>query len=164
MSGFKDFWQQRMPPRVIAGRDLLGSTGFEFQKEGAHRVFLVTDAVIRGSGLVERVEAGVTDGGLEVAGVFDDVPQDSSTAVVERCAAASAEAGADSCLAVGGGSVMDTTKLADALFTHGGTARDHEGFFSCRARTAAWGARSTWPSSPASPAPPARAPRSRWRR
>jgi alcohol dehydrogenase class IV len=129
MSGFKDFWQHRLATRVIAGRDLLGSTGFEFQKEGAHRVFLVTDAVIRGTGLVERVEAGVADGGLEVVGVFDDVPQDSSTEVVDRCAAAAREAGADSFLAVGGGSVMDTAKLADAVFTHGGTAREQEGFF-----------------------------------
>jgi alcohol dehydrogenase len=129
MSGFKDFWQHRAPTRVIAGRDLLGATGFEFQKEGAHRVFLVTDAVIRGTGLVDRVEAGVTDGGLDLVGVFDDVPQDSSTDVVDRCAAAAREAGADSFLAVGGGSVMDTAKLADAVFTHGGSAREQEGFF-----------------------------------
>jgi alcohol dehydrogenase class IV len=114
---------------VIAGRDLLGSTGFELQKEGAHRVFLVTDGVIRATGLVERVEAGIVDGGLELAGVFDDVPQDSSTDVVERCAAAAEEAGADSFLAVGGGSVMDTAKVADAVFTHGGSAAEQEGFF-----------------------------------
>jgi alcohol dehydrogenase class IV len=113
----------------VAGRDLLGSTGFEFQKEGAHRVFVVTDTVVRGTGLVARVEAGVADGGLELAGVFDDVPQDSSTHVVERCAAAAKESGADSILAVGGGSVMDTAKAACALFTHGGAARDLEGFF-----------------------------------
>jgi alcohol dehydrogenase class IV len=125
----KDFYQYASPTRVIAGRDLLESTGFEFQKEGARRVFLVTDEVIRATGLVERVEAGVTDGGLELAGVFDDVPQDSSTDVVERCAAAAKEAGADSLLAVGGGSVMDTAKVADALFTHGGSAREQEGFF-----------------------------------
>src|SRR3954466_11000624 len=98
-------------------------------KEGATRVFVVTDQVIRGTGLIERVEAGLTDGGLEVAGGFDEVPQDSSTEVVERCAAAAQEAGADSFLAVGGGSVMDTAKIADALFTHGGDARDQEGFF-----------------------------------
>jgi alcohol dehydrogenase class IV len=124
----KDFYQYASPTRVIAGRDLIGSTGFEFQKEGARRVFVVTDAVIRGTGLVERAETGVTDGGLEVAGVFDDVPQDSSTEVVERCAAAAKEAGADSFLAVGGGSVMDTAKVADAIFTHGGSAREQEGF------------------------------------
>jgi alcohol dehydrogenase class IV len=125
----RDFYQHAAPTRVIAGRDLLGSTGFEFKKEGAGRVFVVTDEVVRGTGLVERVEAGLADGSLDTAGVFDGVPQDSSTHVVERCAAAAKEAGADSFLAVGGGSVMDTAKVADAVFTHGGSARDQEGFF-----------------------------------
>jgi alcohol dehydrogenase class IV len=128
MRGFKDFSQYVSTTRVIAGRDLLESTGFEFLKEGAGRVFLVTDQIIRATGLVDKVEAGVADGGLEVAGVFDEVPQDSSTAVCERCAAAAKEAGADSFLAVGGGSVMDTAKVADAVFTHGGNAREQEGF------------------------------------
>ena len=125
----RDFYQHVAPTRVIAGRDLLGSTGFEFAKEGAGRVFVVTDEGVRGTGLVERVEAGLRDGGLEVAGVFDSVPQDSSTDVVDRCAAAAKGAGADSFLAVGGGSVMDTTKVADAVFTHGGSAREQEGFY-----------------------------------
>ncbi|MBN1528771.1 MAG: iron-containing alcohol dehydrogenase [Thermoleophilaceae bacterium] len=128
MVGFKDFYQYLSPTRVISGRDLIGSAGFEFMKEGASRVFLVTDEVIRGTGLVERVEEGVRDGGLEVAGIYDQVPQDSSTEVVESCAAAAEDAGADSFLAVGGGSVMDTAKVADAVFTHGGTAREQEGF------------------------------------
>jgi alcohol dehydrogenase class IV len=129
LRGFKDFYQYASTTRVIAGRDLLESTGFEFLKEGASRVFIVTDEIIRATGLVDKVEAGVFDGGLELAGVFDDVPQDSSTEVCERCAAAAQEAGADSFLAVGGGSVMDTAKVADAVFTHGGSAREQEGFF-----------------------------------
>jgi alcohol dehydrogenase class IV len=128
LRGFKDFYQYAATTRVISGRDLLSSTGFEFQKEGAQRVFVITDEVIRGTGLVERVEAGVVDGGLEVAGVYDQVPQDSSTHVVDDCAAVAKEAGADSFLAVGGGSVMDTAKIADAVFTHGGTALEQEGF------------------------------------
>jgi alcohol dehydrogenase class IV len=126
---FKDFYQHASPTRVIVGRDLLESTGFEFLKEGAHRVLLVTDQVIRATGLVEKVEAGLVDGGVELAGIFDEVPQDSSTAVCDRCAEAAREAGADSFLALGGGSVMDTAKVADAVFTHGGTAREQEGFF-----------------------------------
>jgi alcohol dehydrogenase class IV len=125
----RDFYQHALPTRVIAGRDLLGSTGFEFKKEGAERVFIVTDDGVRGTGLVERVEAGLAEGGLESAGVFDAVPQDSSTDVVDSCAAAAKQAGADSFLAVGGGSVMDTAKVADAVFTHGGSAREQEGFF-----------------------------------
>ena len=129
LKGFKDFYQYTAPTRVIAGRDLLESTGFEFLKEGAHRVFVLTDAIVRGTGLVDKVEAGITDGGIEVAGVFDDIPQDSSTEVCERAAETAREAGADSFLAVGGGSVMDTAKIADAIFTHGGSAREQEGFF-----------------------------------
>ncbi|MET0615792.1 MAG: iron-containing alcohol dehydrogenase [Thermoleophilaceae bacterium] len=129
LRGFKDFYQYASTTRVIAGRDLLSSTGFEFQKEGARRVFVVTDEVVRGTGLVDRIEAGVTDGGLEVVGVYDQVPQDSSTHVCDECAAAAKEAGADSFLAIGGGSVLDTAKVADAVFTHGGDAREQEGFY-----------------------------------
>ena len=55
MAGFKDFYQFTAPTRVIAGRDLLGSAGFEFAKEGARRVLLVTDSMIRATGLVDRV-------------------------------------------------------------------------------------------------------------
>ena len=129
MAGFKDFFQAAQPTRVVAGRDLLESVGFEFAKEGAHRVFIVTDSVIRGTGLIDTVEAGVADGGLEVAGVFDDVPQDSSTDACERCAEAAREAGADSIVAVGGGSVIDTAKVADAVFTHGGRVGELEGIY-----------------------------------
>ena len=126
-SGFKPFYQFACPTRVIAGVDLIESTGFEFAKEGAERPLIVTDGVIRETGLVDAVSAGVADGDLEVAGVFDAVPQDSDTEIVASCAEAAKEAGADSFLAVGGGSVMDTAKAANVLFTHGGTVRDWEG-------------------------------------
>jgi alcohol dehydrogenase len=129
MGGFKDFYQFANPTRVIAGRDLLGGVGFEFSKEGATSVILVTDEVIRGTGLVETVAEGTRDGGLEVAAIFDQVPQDSNTAVVAACAELAKEAGADSFLAVGGGSVIDTAKAADLVFSHGGQIQEWEGVF-----------------------------------
>ncbi len=124
---FKPFYQWKSSTRVIAGLDLIGSAGFEFAKEGASRTLLVTDPVIRGTGLVGAAEAGLRDGGVEVAGVFDAVPQDSDTEVVAACAERAAGLGADSLLAVGGGSVIDTAKAANILFTHGGAVRDYEG-------------------------------------
>jgi alcohol dehydrogenase len=129
VAGFKDFYQFLAPTRVVAGRGLIGGIGFEFSKEGAKRVLIVTDEVIRGTGLIDQVEAGVTDGGLEVAGVYDDVPQDSSSDVVESAAQLATESGANAILAVGGGSVMDTAKAANVIFTHGGTPREWEGYF-----------------------------------
>jgi len=128
MAGFKDFYQFVAPTRVIAGRDLLGSTGFEFAKEGARRPLVVTDAGIRATGLVDRVVDGLADGGLEAAGVFDAVPPDSDTGAVAAIAALARERGADSFLAVGGGSVIDSAKVANVVFTHGGAPRDWEGY------------------------------------
>ena len=43
------------------------------------------------SALLDKVEAGVTEGGLEVAGVFDGVPQDSDSAAVKGAAEAAHE-------------------------------------------------------------------------
>jgi alcohol dehydrogenase class IV len=129
MAGFKDFYQFSAPTRVIAGRELLGGVGFEFAKEGAKRVLIVTDAVIRDTGLVHRVGEGLADGGLELVGVFDGVPQDSDAAIVIEAAEQAKAQGADAILAVGGGSVMDTAKVANVIFTHGGHPREWEGYY-----------------------------------
>jgi len=119
-SGFKDFCQFYSPTRVIAGRGLLEGAGFEFLKEGARRTLVVTDQVIRGTGLADRVVEGLSGGGVEVAGVFDQVPQDSDAASVAACAATAKEEGADSFLALGGGSVIDTAKAVSVLATQPG--------------------------------------------
>jgi len=129
MSGFKDFYQFIAPTRVIAGRGLIEGLGFELSKVGARRVAIVTDQVIRATGLIDKVEAGIGDGGLEVAAIYDGVPPDSDSAVVVAAAEQAKAAGADAFLAVGGGSVMDTAKAADVIFTHGGEPREWEGYY-----------------------------------
>lgn len=129
MAGFKDFYQFIAPTRVVAGRGLIEGLGFEFAKEGARRVLVVTDEVLRATGLVDRVVEGLEGGGLEPAGVYDGVPPDSDSAVVAAAAQLAREQGADSFLAVGGGSVMDTAKASAVVFTHGGEPRDWEGYY-----------------------------------
>jgi len=128
-SGFKDFCQFASPTRVVSGRGLLDGAGFEFAKEGASRALVVTDGGIRATGLPDRVAEGLAGGGVEPAGVFDGVPQDSDAGAVAECAALAKEVGADSFLALGGGSVIDTAKAADVLFTHGGEIADYEGVY-----------------------------------
>jgi alcohol dehydrogenase len=130
MAGFKDFYQFIAPTRVIAGRDLIGSVGFEFAKEGAQRVLVVTDAGVRATGLPDLAAAGLADGGLELVAVFDAVPPDSDVAAVAAIAALARDLGADALLAVGGGSVIDSAKVANVVLTHGGEPRDWEGYHS----------------------------------
>ena len=128
MAGFKDFYQFTAPARVLAGRDLLASTGFELAKEGAARPLVVTDEGVRATGLVDRVLAGLGEGGLDAAAVFDAVPPDSDARAVAAIAELAREHGADAFLALGGGSVIDSAKVANVVFTHGGTPRDWEGY------------------------------------
>ena len=128
-SGFKDFCQFANPTRVVAGRGLLEGAGFEFAKEGASRAVLVTDEGIRATDLPDRVAAALEDGGVEVSGVFDRVPQDSDAGAVAECAALAKDGAADSFVALGGGSVIDTAKASDVLFTHGGEIADYEGLY-----------------------------------
>src|SRR5256714_14640111 len=117
MSGFKDFFQFIAPTRVVAGRGLIEGLGFEFSEEGAKRVLIVTDEVIRGTGLIDRVEAGVTDGGLEVAGGFDGVPQESDSAAGTGTAEAACEHGAHAVLALGRRAGNDTAQRGHAVLT-----------------------------------------------
>ena len=70
---FKPFYTFTAPTRVIAGEGLIDSAGFEFMKENAARLLLVTDRVIRDTGLVDRVATGVADGGRALP-VVDAAP------------------------------------------------------------------------------------------
>ena len=108
---------------MIRRAELLASTGFELQKEGARRVFLVTDAGVSETGLVER-GGGVgrrrprgRSGLGDVSGLVDD-----------RGGTAGQQARPGRTRSRRGGIEMDTAKVADAVFTHGGNAREQEGF------------------------------------
>ena len=79
---------------------------------GAGRALIVTDAGVAGAGLVDPARQALTDAGLRVS-VFADVVADPPEAVVLACA----EAAQDTALVVGlgGGSPLDTAKLAAVL-------------------------------------------------
>lgn len=90
------------------------------------RAFVVTDKGIAAAGLLDPVLEGLA--GFELAGVFDDVPANSSVRAVVAGAAAARTAGADLIIAVGGGSPIDTAKAIRILLTHGGDLLDYQGY------------------------------------
>jgi alcohol dehydrogenase class IV len=78
------------------------------------RVLLVTDAGLRGLGLLNPALASLHAAGVSVA-IFDDVPADPPEACVLAAAEAARDHRATGVLAIGGGSPMDVAKLAALL-------------------------------------------------
>lgn len=95
---------------------------------GLSKVLVITDKVLVDLGIVDPVIAGLKNAGVEVAGVFKDVPTNSELKVIKRCADEAGRLEVDGLVAIGGGSVIDTAKCADILLTHGGDlVKDYSG-------------------------------------
>ena len=116
-----DVFEFQVRTRIVFGQGLVKDVGFEARKLKISRVFIVSDKVLSGIGLVERVLDGLKGSGVEVAGIFDDVPPNSEVKVVERGAEAARAAGCDGLIAIGGGSVLDTAKAMNMLLVEGGS-------------------------------------------
>lgn len=117
MSGF---WQFSCPTKVMFGDGLSKDFSAEITSLGMLRPLVITDAGLVKKHLVEPVISSIKDAGIEIAGVWSEVPSNSSLHAVKACARFAKEKGADGLIAIGGGSVLDTAKAANILITHGG--------------------------------------------
>lgn len=116
------------PVKILAGARALEQIPSELRALGASRPLLVTDAGVRRNGLVDPVARALAEGGTPFAATYEDIPADSSLRVVAACARAYREARCDAIVAIGGGSVIDTSKAANILVSEGGDdLRRYEG-------------------------------------
>ena len=79
-----EYFDFHVRTRVIAGPGLSSQFGNELTRFKVSRAFIVTDKVVGRLGFLERIRESLSGGGLEVAGVFDDVPPNSEFGVVTR--------------------------------------------------------------------------------
>jgi alcohol dehydrogenase class IV len=123
------YFEFSVPTRIVYGPGILAEASQLLAPWGPARALLVTDRVLRDTGLVERVQKALEGGSVEVAAVFDEVPPDSNIATVEACAAAGCAADCKVIIALGGGSVIDTAKVANILMVAGGSVQQHMGAY-----------------------------------
>ncbi|MCW0507396.1 iron-containing alcohol dehydrogenase [Aeromonas piscicola] len=117
MSRYYDFF---CPVKLMAGEQALEQLAGELAGLGARRPLLLTDKGVSGTGLATLLANVLAEGELPVADIWDEIPADSSTSVVERIAARYRELECDSLVALGGGSVIDTAKAVNILASMGG--------------------------------------------
>lgn len=122
-----EFFEFLLRPRVLYKAGLVDELGHEIARMNGTRAVIVADPGVARAGLLGRVRAGL-EGSVEVVGVFDQVPANSSVAVVEQGAAYARDQGADLLVAVGGGSPIDTAKCMRILLAEGGSLHDYEGY------------------------------------
>jgi alcohol dehydrogenase len=81
---------------------------------------IITDKGVRANKLLEPIETAFASTDAEIGYIFDDVPPDSSLETVRNAAQFYRDNNCDAIIAVGGGSVIDTSKATNILVSEGG--------------------------------------------
>ncbi|GAA5235852.1 iron-containing alcohol dehydrogenase [Verticiella sediminum] len=91
---------------------------------GVRQPLFITDAGVRGSGGLDYVLKAFGDSRVPI---FDAVGEPPTFAAVDAAAGTYRAARCDGIVAVGGGSVIDTAKMASVLASQGGSTADYAG-------------------------------------
>src|SRR3954468_24120996 len=104
-----------LPVRIRFGEGVAGTLGDVLAADGLSRPFLLIDRGLDGIPVIAALV-----GAVGWAGRYDKEPGEPTDRQVDECADALRASGADSVVAIGGGSVMDTAKTARLCVDHGG--------------------------------------------
>ncbi|MDM8536713.1 iron-containing alcohol dehydrogenase [Desulfobacterales bacterium HSG17] len=124
-----EYFEFSLPTKLVYGVSILDSIEDAVARFGKRKALLVTDKILLTAGPVDKVKSGFKKTDIEIAAIFDDVPPNSTIKTVEACAALGKNTECDMIIAVGGGSVIDTAKVANLLMKKGGKVEDHMGAY-----------------------------------
>lgn len=116
----------RIPTRILFGRGVSERVVEPLRQVDVKRVLIVTDPGVIKAGLVAPIEQRIREAGIPYE-IYDGVVPDPTVGDVDRCFERVRELGADALVAIGGGSSIDTAKMAAVLMTNGGSALDYVG-------------------------------------
>jgi alcohol dehydrogenase class IV len=99
------------------GPGAAADAGWELKRLGVKRALLVTDPGVAAIGHPERIRASIEAEGIEVV-VYDRARVEPTLDSFQEAADFARDAGVDGFVSVGGGSSIDTAKVADLITTH----------------------------------------------
>lgn len=113
----------RLPKVVFAGEHATEKIAGIVGELGATQAALFTDAGLRKIGIADAACAALEQTGCKVS-IIDDIPAEPTYAAVQHAVDELKRLGADVIVGVGGGSVMDTAKLASVAATDAYSVHD----------------------------------------
>jgi len=121
-------WSFHSAGQIIFGRNSVRQLGEVAKQLRAKRVFIVTDRVLEGAGIVDRIRQPLNESGVELQ-VFNGGEAEPSIHAAEACIQRGRSFRPDAVLGLGGGSNMDLAKITAVILAHSGTPRDYIGEF-----------------------------------
>ena len=106
------------------GPGAAADAGWELARLGVRRALLVTDPGVVATGHPDRVRASIEAEGIEVV-VFDRAHVEPTLDSLQEAADVARDARVDGFVSVGGGSSIDTAKVADLVTTHPAPLMDY---------------------------------------
>jgi alcohol dehydrogenase len=113
----------RTPTELVTGIGSIAHIGEKAKKLGATKVLVLTDKVLKQTGLVDKAVTPLTQAGLPVH-VIDEIMQEPLFENLEQLASQVRGRGYDVFVGIGGGSVLDVTKALSIMMTNTGDVRD----------------------------------------
>lgn len=104
-------------PEIIAGKSSLNEINNVLNKLNAQKVMVITDKGIVNAGIYSKLESILKSASKEII-LFDTVQPDPSIKLVETVVGLARNNSIEAVIAIGGGSSIDTAKVAAALITN----------------------------------------------
>lgn len=114
------YYEFYCPVKILAGEAALENLPYELTCRSVSHPMVITDKGVSNAGLVDEVMSVFAGTDIAVAARFDEVPPDSSIKVAEDVAQLYRDQGCDGIIAIGGGSVIDTSKGVNILVSEEG--------------------------------------------
>ena len=113
-------------PQVKLGENSIAEIPAALDSLGADKVMVVTDEGLIKVGIYGKIEKVLKDAGKEVI-LVDEVKPDPSMQLVDSIAEKARKSGAQAIIGLGGGSSIDSAKVAAALVGNEGSIKDYLG-------------------------------------
>jgi alcohol dehydrogenase class IV len=119
-------WTFHSAGQLLFGRQAAAQIGEIGVRLGARTALIVTDPVLVGAGLVDKIKTPLVAASVKVH-VFSGGEPEPSLRAADACIKQAKVERPDVLIGLGGGSNMDLAKIAATVLAHGGTPRDYVG-------------------------------------